>query len=407
MKWWEQINRFLTPQRVRYAGPLGGVVWVAWLLSILLGAGARDSVGQVVGADYLQFYAAGSTLLRGESAKLYDLEYQQALEEAVAGGVLEGHHWFLNPPFFAAPFALLAMLPYEWSFFAWSVVSVSALVAGLRLLGEAQPYRRAFWSLAFFPVFAAISFGQNSLISFAILCLTYFLWRRREVFAAGLVCSVALYKPQLIMGVVLLWLLDWRRDWKALCGLVLGATGLACVSFLLMPAASEKYVEFACSALPRMMAHDGFPIWHAASLRSFFFMLLPGAIFLGECLGLLISAGALVLFVKLWSQQHDKPALTFSAAICLTLLVTPHAMIYEWSLLLIPALLLWSALPELRPLWRALFAVLWLSACVSGPIAYGMQRHMPLALQVGVAAFVLVLLAARRALHGEATRDIR
>ncbi|MBN1919766.1 MAG: hypothetical protein JW892_00855, partial [Anaerolineae bacterium] len=70
------LARFLTPRRLRYAWIAAGALWIAWLLSIALGPGYLDLAGQPVGTDYLQFYAAGRTLIRGESARLYDMAYQ-------------------------------------------------------------------------------------------------------------------------------------------------------------------------------------------------------------------------------------------------------------------------------------------------------------------------------------------
>ena len=74
MPWWTTIDRRLNPDRMAYALLAGGVLWFAWFLSLLLGAGKFDLAGQVVGTDYVTFYAAGSTLQRGEGARLYDFD---------------------------------------------------------------------------------------------------------------------------------------------------------------------------------------------------------------------------------------------------------------------------------------------------------------------------------------------
>jgi hypothetical protein len=50
----------------------GGVLWFAWMISVLFGPANLDLVGQVFGTDYLQFYSAGVTLRQGQSTTLYN-----------------------------------------------------------------------------------------------------------------------------------------------------------------------------------------------------------------------------------------------------------------------------------------------------------------------------------------------
>jgi hypothetical protein len=74
MPWWTTFDRRLYPNRLAYAWLAGGALWFGWFLSLLHGAGKFDLAGQVVGTDYVQFYAADSTVQRGEGARLYDFE---------------------------------------------------------------------------------------------------------------------------------------------------------------------------------------------------------------------------------------------------------------------------------------------------------------------------------------------
>ncbi len=110
------MTRWLTPRRLSYAWLAGGVLWLAWLGSVLLGPGNLDLAGQPVGTDFLEFYAAGATLLRGESARLYDRDYQARLQQEIIGPGLRAYYAFITPPFFAALFVPLALLPYGLAF---------------------------------------------------------------------------------------------------------------------------------------------------------------------------------------------------------------------------------------------------------------------------------------------------
>lgn len=382
---------WLTPRRLHYAWLTAGILWAAWLLSVVLGPGNLDLAGQPVGTDYLQFYAAGRTLARGESAQLYDMAYQSALEQEIIGSGLTSYHAFITPPFLAALFVPLAALPYGWSFVVWSVLGLLCLWFSLRLLDIAAPGRAWLWALTFFSVFAVISFGQNALLSLLLFSATYRLWRDQRPFAAGLVCSLTLYKPQLCLGVAVLWLLSWRRDWRALAGLGVGGVALVGLCFGLLPEASWAYLEFARTVLPDLPNWQEFPLWHLHTVRGFWRLLLPAWPRVGDVLTLLAAALGLWVFIRWERRFRESWRLMFGAAIALTLWLTPHAMIYDWALWLIPALLLWEVLPQYRDRWRALFAGVWLVTLLSGPLTVAQLRVLPFALQLSVPVLALVL----------------
>jgi alpha-1,2-mannosyltransferase len=396
MPWWSTFDRRLNPTRLSYAWLVGGALWFGWLLSLLLGAGKFDLAGQVAGTDYVQFYAAGSTLQKGEGARLYDFEYQKKLEHSIVGKTFGGHHAFITPPFFAWVFVPLSLLPYMWSFAIWSLLGLAGLLLSLHWIDAARPWRRFGWALVWFPVFASISFGQNSLLSLGILSLTYFLWSRDRRWLAGLACSLVLYKPQLALGVGFLWLLEWRRDWQALAGLAVGGALLAGLSFGLLPESSRVYMEISRNVLPGMARQEGFPFWHAHTPRAFWLLLMPGNPALSEALALVSTVVGMVVFLMFWRRLRNEPALLFAGAICLTLWITPHAMIYDWTILLIPAILFWERRPDRRGLWKVLFALIWVATLLSGPLTLAQSKMLPFAVQVSIPVLTFALYNAYR-----------
>jgi len=344
------IRRFLVPRRLRYAWIAGGALWAAWLLSAVLGPGKLDLAGTPIGTDYLQFYAAGTTVRIGESAHLYDIPYQVKLEQEIIGPGLTSYHAFITPPFLAWLFVPFSMLDYTTSLALWSLVGLLLLWLSLVLLKVSIPSRAFVWSLTFFPVFAAISFGQNALLTLFIFAAACRLWRDGRVFLAGVVLSLALYKPQLIVGVAFLWLLDFPTSWRALLGLALGGTVLVAVSFGLTPEAGIAYLEFARTTLPDLANWQDFPIWHLHTFRGFWRLLLPWWPCLGDVLTIVLSGGAVWGFVRFARRFRAQKTLLFAAGVVLSLCLTPHAMIYDWSLLLIPAALLLQEFPSSRGL---------------------------------------------------------
>jgi hypothetical protein len=385
-----RFDRFLNPRRLAYAWITGTALWFAWLLSILLGPGNMDLANQVIGTDYLQFHAAGVTVRHGDSDILYDFPYQAELERQIAGPELVSFHAFITPPFFAYVFVPFSYLPYPISFAIWSILSLLCLYLSFLLLKTPRPAKSFLWSLTFFPVFAAISFGQNSLLSLFLMCVIYLLWRKRALLLAGLICSLLLFKPQLVLGIGLLWLLEWRKDWRALLGLANGGIGLVIISFAFMPQASMAYLDFARGSLSSMLTWEQFPIWHAHTWRAFWFLLLPNQLSLSEIIYLLFSLLGTVFFVTLWKKYRGNATLAFSSAIWLTLWVSPHAMIYDWTLILIPAVLLWDNHIVSQQLYKPLAALLWIALFISGPLTALQLKILPVALQISLPVFGVV-----------------
>jgi len=54
-------------------------------------------------------------------------------------------------------------------------------------------------------------------------------------------------------------------------------------------------------------------------------------------------------------------------------------MIYDWTILLIPAVLLWQELPHLRVGWKVLYGVIWLVTFVSGLSTFAQWQRLPFA----------------------------
>ncbi len=396
MKFLIAVDRLLTPRRLNYAWIAGGVLWAAWLLSTILGTGSFDLAGQVIGTDYLQFYTTGVALRQGQSAILYNYSDNFAsffqMEQSIAGPALTSLHAFLTPPFLAWLFVPLSYVPYVWSFILWSLLSLAFLWLSIRLLYASRPLKTFLLSLTWFPIFATISFGQNSLLSLLIFSITYWLLKKDKYFLAGLVSSLLLFKPQMALGLSLLWLFEWRKGWKSLLGLISGGAVLAGLSFWLLPDASLAYISLARNFLPGMIYQDQFPLIHMHSLRGFFALLFTKNRILTEGLSTILSIGGVIAFFFFYRRHRRDFRLIFAGAICLTLWITPHAMIYDWSILIIPAILFIQAMPDLQPSWKATYALVWIATFISGPLTLGQLKILPVAIQVSVPILFFVFL---------------
>ncbi len=66
-------------------------------------------------------------------------------------------------------------------------------------------------------------------------------------------------------------------------------------------------------------------------------------------------------------------------------------MIYDWVLLLPPAVLFWEGLPEHRGDLRLFYTFIWLVTLVSSGLTYAQLRVLPLAVQVSIPVLAWVL----------------
>jgi hypothetical protein len=409
-------SALLSRKRLRYAWIAGGALWAGWLVSLLAGRQGLDLAGQVIGGDYLQFYAAGDALRLGESPRLYDMAYQFHLQQQIIGPSLTNYYAFITPPFLAWLYEPLSALPYRLSFALWSLFGLAALWCSIRLVDGVGLSNALVWSLTWFPVFASVSYGQNSLLSLLLLAGVYRLWRSSAAnggkplsripyslfpYLAGLMASLLLYKPQLLIGVVVLWLLEWRRDIRPLLGLVTGGAALAALCMWKLPAAARSYWAFARNVLPNLPSWLQFPLWNLHTVRGFWRLLLPGFPLLADALYAGLVCVGVAGFVCFWRKHRGQPELLFAGAVCLTFWATPHAMIYDWALLLIPALLLWRAAPDGQAFWRIAYVAIWVATLVSGPLVRGQLALSPIAVQVSVPILLAIITLCYRRLPSE------
>jgi hypothetical protein len=266
----------------------------------------------------------------------------------------------------------------------WSLLGLFFLWTSIRLLSADKPGKLFLWSLTWFPIFAAISFGQNSLLSLILFGMTFWLWRKGKLLSAGLVSSLLLFKPQMILGIGILWLLEWRKDWKALIGLAAGGISLAGICFLFLPEASKAFLSLSRDLLPDLIYGEQFPLWHLHSLRGFWTLLLPGHELFAEGLSLVLSLAGIVVYVVFWRSHRNEPILLFAGAICLTIWISPHSMIYDWSILLIAAIIFWQARPQATSFWVPLFAMIWIATFISGPLTFLQLKILLIAIQISI-----------------------
>src|SRR5665213_722817 len=112
-------GQWLTAERARgYSLILLAVYVAATLVWIMLSDGLVDRNGKPLGTDFSSFYAAGSLVLDGRAADVYDMALHYAREQQIFGPATPYYGW-LYPPIFLLVATPLALLPYPLALAAW------------------------------------------------------------------------------------------------------------------------------------------------------------------------------------------------------------------------------------------------------------------------------------------------
>jgi hypothetical protein len=365
--------------RLWIAVAAGCVPWLVWLGGLASNGGKKDFAGKPPGVDHLAFYSAARLIRDGESHRLYNYNElaQERYQQKLLGWDADVFEAYRNPPFYALLYVPTACLPYVASFAIWSVIGLALLAlsvyllkkqdtAGLNPAARQESPRRAFlWSLTFYPVFATVSFGQNTFISLAIFAGVYRLLCNDRRFAAGVVAGLLWFKPQLLLGLFVWWAFQPRR--YARCWLGVFATGcaLAAVSYLAVPNGSKAFVQ----TLRSNAGFAEFGMWNVMNPKAFFALLFPGLPQVYWPLAAACSLAGVLLAWRLARRTGAPVAGMFPAAVFLSLWASPHALVYEWALLVAAAVVLWEKFPESRDAWLCVFALAWLALAVSVPLA--------------------------------------
>jgi hypothetical protein len=357
-----------------------------------LGGFRHDIKGDPIGTDHIAFYSAARLINEGHGPLMYDYEFLGEYQSALVDwrGGLDAYR---NPPFYALLYTPTARLPYAASYWIWAMIGLLILALGLRVIGPSGPCSYFLWACSFYPVFATFTFGQNSLLSFGIFCAVFACLERRCRFAAGMVAGLLLFKPQLLLGIVVWWAIDCRRYWPAILGGVVTSLILTALTLGLALDETQEYIK----RFRDIASYDAFELYNLHTPRGFGTLISGGNKEVGSLVALGCGVAAIGWFVVMWRRHRDHLPIIYAAMIFLTLWASPHTMIYEWSIVLIPAVLLWERAPGHRDVWLPLFALGWVVLFISTPLTKWQWIWLGFAVQlsVPVLAFIAILVSRR------------
>jgi hypothetical protein len=299
--------------------------------------------------DFTIFYTAGLMIRQGLGHQLYDQAAEYRVQREFASGVVirRGALPFNHPPFEALIFVPLTLLPYPAAYVAWNLLNLGILAFVLRLLRPHIAILRrkplALWMLAllaYFPVFSALQQGQDVVLLLLLQTLAFVALKRNINFLAGSWLGLASFKYHLILPVVVVISLGWKRT-KVLLGFFVTCL---CLGFLSVTIAGwEECVRYPGHVLQleRMMVRDAMLPGIMPNLRG---LLVGWRLSENLLSSLRVSVLVLSLALLLWaiamSRKHldQKIELPFALATLVGLLIGYHILAYDLILLTIPLL---------------------------------------------------------------------
>lgn len=290
--------------------------------------------------DFITYFSAARMVVEGHGASLYNFGALSAVERHVIApyrltyGVLP----YIYPPYFAAAIAPLGLGGLAAAYGVWAALDVTWL--GLALLVVQRRARLALqptvilWLAAwtFVPTFIALLQGQVSfllliLLGGALLCLE----RRLDV-VAGALLGAAMLKPTYVLPCLVV--LAVRGRWRSLLSFFGTSALLAVLPMPLMGIrVNVAYVETVRRAMG-WTTQFGYGPDKTASLAGPLRDVLPsGAAFVALAV---LTLAALAGLSHLARRSSDM-APPFALAVLVGLLISPHVLIHDLVLLLIPA----------------------------------------------------------------------
>jgi Glycosyltransferase family 87 len=301
----------------------------------------RDRNGNLKGTDFLHFYTLGSVAIAHRGGELYDMDAQSALAAQRVPNAAGIRYVPLYPPQVSLVFAPLAYLSYGRALALWWLCTAAIYGACCYWIWRICPNLRDFGgtvalvAIAFPAFFHLIAWGQTSALALACFTAGFLLLRDKREFAAGLALGCLIFKPQLGLAAVLVFIV--RGRWRLIAGAALSAAAQIGVGIAYYGVDTFLSWLRTLRAVPALLPSFEPRLYQTHCLRTFWSMLVPWS---EAALGLYVVSAIVVIagMIAIWKRQESL-SLKYSALLLATVLVSPHLTVYD-LVILAPALLL-------------------------------------------------------------------
>jgi len=314
--------------------------------------------------DFNYFYGIGRIANEYPLPRLYDYSLQLRTFNEIAPVHDGAYGPSPYPPFVALFFSLFARFPILPAFLLWAGVSLSIYLTGIAAVAkDVFPGEKlkvslcCFFAVAYCPfLLNTLAIGQIAALAVFSVGVAIYEERHAKPFSSGLVLSILVYKPTLLLLVLPMLLLT--RRFRALCGFITGAallllTTTAIAGTEIWPAYAHFLAFFGRAA--GLNGQSVLLLRQYIDLRSFVQAVWGG--WSKAELAILIPVAGMIaasLGVLLWrSANAGRPAqsLAWAATLTWTLLLNVYVPVYDSILVSVAAVLTLGAIRNLK--WNA------------------------------------------------------
>lgn len=334
------------------------MLFTTWLIlgvNLVLHQGWMGAFGQVIGGDFIMFYSSG-LIYRSNPDMIYDYNLQNQTQQAlVSPTILPGYNPYMNPPYVAPLYSLLTFLPLQWAFIVWTILAILSVFLSVFLLYKLELREQStrmlpFWQLiiiilSFFPFIEGLQSGQNHWLTLLLVTgVTVTLFKKRW-YLSGALAGLLIYKPQFVLGFIILWII-WK-NYKALLSFGL----VACAWVGLFALANGTHLFRTYLQMSRIFMElpylPGFPNYLLVTFYGLLTSIFPPntqviSSLLSQILLLVYACGLVWLAYKSRKSEMAERIPVIVAALIFPLLATPYALLHD-MVILIPAFVLWIA----------------------------------------------------------------
>ena len=296
------------------------------------------------GTDFIAFYTAGRVAQEKGVDNVYNIAYQQNLQESLLGFSIANNQPLLynHIPFLIPLLALIMQNSYTASFFLWFLLQIMLYGISFYILFQLLPkvwtketkLKLIIGGLLFFPTFSSLLIGQDTPFLFLGVSLFVYGILNKNDFLAGAGLALTTVRPHLSLVLALPLFFKNRRVFGYFLGI---SSLLAFFSIAILGIEGTK--EFL-----RILTISGTGKWYGMKEASMFNLtgllrrILP---FLDIALIHIISwvtYALSIIAISIYWKNCTHPLLVLSFSIIFSLFFAPHLHYHDLTLLLIPIL---------------------------------------------------------------------
>jgi hypothetical protein len=298
-------------------------------------------------SDFMGFYAA-ARLFRQDASQLYNPDLQTSYQRNIFGRT-EPTLVYNHAPYEMLILAPLTYLPYPVAFLVWNLLNLAFLAWSLYLL---KPYasnldtasRVLLTLLVLYPLVSTLREGQDSIPLLLAFCLAFVSLKQDNQFAAGCALAAGLFRFQLVLPFLLVFLV--RKRWRVVLGALTVGVGLGLLSLALVGWIGARVYAESLLAVTHQGRHY-VPTLGMPNIRGFLDTVFANRVGRWYLTGV-VAASSLALLgwvIRKWGESDWDPVqrrfdLLFSLNLIVTFLVAYHSFMHNLIVLTLPMLLL-------------------------------------------------------------------